>query len=95
MKALDKGWVVESYFWLSRTWRERRAAHEEVRLEVPFECHARHSCRCRRDAATVVRIGLVQFRGRSFAEADRICDPVETLVSGRAANLNRTQTSAI
>ena len=75
------------------SWRERRAAHEEIRLEARSDFHgARHSCRGRREFASVVRIGLVQIRGCSMAEAGRICDPVggETLVSGRARNLPHT-----
>ena len=78
------------------SWKERRAAHTEVRVEAHSEFRgAFHSCRGRWEVPGVVRIGLVPIRGRSFMEAGRICDQwVEMLVSGRALHLPDTYSSA-
>ena len=71
-QALQKGegageMGCREQFLARSSWRERRAAREEVRREAPSECHgARHSCRSRPEDASVVRIGFDQTRGRSF-----------------------------
>ena len=63
-------------FLAQSNWRERRAAHEEVRLELLPSATVHVTPAGGRQVASVVRVGLVQVRGRSFAEAGRICDPV-------------------
>ena len=59
--------VCREQFQAKSSWRERRAALEEVRLLASSERQgARDSCRGHQEVSTVVRIGLVQIRGRPF-----------------------------
>ena len=89
MKALDKGWVVESNFRLRQVGEsgELRLKRSVLKLLPSAKVHVTHA-EATKKLRPLCASGLFKFVGVPFAEADRICDPVG--VTGRAPNLPDT-----